>query len=155
MSLLHINSILSVGFARQAFFVFGGDGTGTNPWRAYALGDSNNQIRLDDTEANGSFTIFPFDTPAAPPAGFSPTGDLVRVTPNPHQYDTFPTPPTGTLDLGESFEAITWAWGASSELDPAAAYALLYVVGKDGTPDRWFFAVPAEIEKLKKNPLFP
>lgn len=154
MSLLYINAILGIGFGRQAFEVYGGDGSSTNPWRATALGDPSNQVRLVDTEANNTYTIFPLDTPGSPPTGYSPTGDLVRVTPNNHQYDTFPTPPTGTLNLGTNFEAITWVWGASSQLDPDGVFALCYVVGKNGKPDRWFFAVPDELELLTPNPLF-
>lgn len=151
---LHMNSLVGVGYGREAFEVYGGAGTVDNPWRLMMLGDPSNEIRIVDDEGSGTFTIFPFDLPALPPAEFSPTGDLVRVSPNPHQYDTFPSPPTSTNTMGRPFEAVTWAWGASSQLAPNG-FALLYVVGEDGTPDRWFFAVPTEIELLKKNPLFP
>lgn len=154
MTVLHMNSLVGVGFGRQAFEVFGGDGTLVNPWRLIALGDPSSEVRIAEPEGFGTYTIFPFDVPLVPPAGFSPTGDVVAVRPNAHQYDTFPSPPTGTLDLGAEFQAVTWAWAGSSELG-GGAFPLLYVVGRDGRPDRWFFAVPAEVRLVKKNPAFP
>lgn len=151
--LLHPLSIFGLGFGRQAYEVISGAGDEANPWMASVMGDPALQIFIDET-TSGAFTIFPIDTPAAPPAGFSPTGDRVAIRCNPSAYDTFPTAPTSGLDIGETFEAYTWVWAASSPLGPTA-FALCYTISKDGTTERFFFAVPSEIVLLKKNPLFP
>jgi hypothetical protein len=148
---LAINTILGIGFGREAFQVYGGAGTLANPWRAIMMGDPANELHVVDGEADSSFTIFPFaaayDTA---PDGFSPTGDRVLVRPNASAFDEFPGTPDTDVKLGDAFEAVTWAWGTTPQLGDNL-YALLYRVGRDGRPDRWFFAVPSEIELLQKN----
>lgn len=150
---LAIGSLFSMSISRQAFYVYGGDGVAG--WRCLALSPGANQIAVFAApDEAAAFNIFPFDTPAAAPAGFSPTGDLVAVRCIPNDFNTFPSPATGTLDNGTWFRAITWLWGASSELDPLAPYVLLAATVPD-RGDTYIFADQREITLLRKNPLFP
>lgn len=151
MSIIVINALLGIGFGREAFEVFGGAGTASSPWKAIMLGDPSNQIEIVDGDADDTYTIFPFvQYEVTPPEGYSATGDRVLVRLNPHAFDEFPSPPNTNVLIGEAFEAVTWAWGTTPQLGDNV-FALLYRLGRDGTPDRWFFAVPSEITLLEKN----
>jgi hypothetical protein len=147
-----IGTVFSTYISRQAFYVYGGDGV--TGFRCLALSPSANEIPVFAADVAVAFNIFPFDTPAAAPAGFSPTGDLVAVRCIPNDFNTFPSPATGTLDDGTWFRAITWLWGASSALDPAAPYVLLAATDPN-RGDCYMFADQRELTLLRKNPLFP
>lgn len=148
---LALNTLFACGFSRQVFIIYGGDAA--SDWRCYELGKANTFLPLKDVD-NAGFTIFPFDTPALPPTGYSPTGDLVFVNPSANRFDVFPLPPTSTLDTGPGYLAITWQWGAVSKLGPDTQ-AIVYVPGQNGEADNWIFAVPSELTLVRKNPLFP
>lgn len=150
---LAIGSIISIGLSRQPFYVYGGDGAGVEGFRCMALSPAANEIHVFNTDVLAPFNIFPFDTPAAPPTGYSPTGDLVEVRCIPNDFNLFPTPPTGDLDSGISFRAITWLWGSSSVLGPEGYVLLAATI--PGRGDCYLFADPAELTLIRKNPLFP
>jgi len=146
-----IQTIVGLGYMRNACSVFRNAGTATDPlWQAQPIGDPSSAFEFKDSDDG----VGVFSTAlAVNPDGFSPYGDLVSVKSKMLEFASgFPadfvplSPPPSRLGT-------IWGWITFPAFSETTVYALIFIPDKNGA-DHAVFALPDEIDIHTPNPHF-
>lgn len=146
---MFIQAIFGMGYTREAFAIFAGAGTATDPWRAHSIGRPGAFFTFVDGDEGTS--VFETDY-TTNPTEWNPWGDLVRVKSKPLAFANGFPPSYVPLHPQGSHEGTIYGWFTFPTFGEEK-YALVVVACRDGH-DMWVFALANELELVEKNPHF-